>query len=69
MDKLIGYLTLPWSFSRILRLVMGLYIAIISFNEGNYAFVAIGAFFMYQAIFNVGCNSCQIPAKPEDNEQ
>ncbi|WP_341227815.1 hypothetical protein [uncultured Arcticibacterium sp.] len=62
--KFIELLAQPWSFVRILRLVMGGYIAVVSLMEGQHFLVLAGLFFVYQAVMNVGCAACT-PIKSE----
>jgi hypothetical protein len=54
----------PWGLMRILRLLMGAYISIVSIMEGQYFLVLAGLFFVYQAVMNAGCAACV----PMDNE-
>lgn len=56
-----------WDFMRILRLGMGLWVIYSSFTDRQPLLGFLGAFFVYQAVMNIGCcgsNGCNIPNKP-----
>ncbi|AWV99977.1 hypothetical protein [Arcticibacterium luteifluviistationis] len=65
--KILELLAQPWSFMRILRLIMGGYIAIVSVMEGQYFLVLAGLFFVYQAVMNAGCAAC-IPMESKNEK-
>lgn len=62
-----------WDFMRILRLGMGLWVIYTSFTDHQPLFGLFGAFFVYQAVMNIGCcgsGGCSIPDnKRNDNSQ
>jgi hypothetical protein len=60
--KILTTLSQPWDFGRLLRLVMGAYIAIVSLMNGQYIFVLPGIYFVYQAVMNTGCAACVPPS-------
>ena len=50
-----------WGWSRWVRLVIGVAFLFDSFNKGSEMVAFMGAFLVYQAVFNTGCgfgNSC-----------
>lgn len=53
-----------WSFMRILRLGMGLWLVFESMRMHETMFMLLGGMFAVQAIFNVGCmgGNCGVPA-------
>ena len=60
----------PWDFGRILRLIMGTYITVVSLIDGQYFLILPGVFFVYQAITNTGCAACISPVdNNQDNQQ
>lgn len=53
-----------WNFMRLLRLAIGIFIAVEAIQTHDYLTGFIGAFFMFQAITNTGCcgsNGCAVP--------
>lgn len=55
-----------WNFMRILRLVLGIYIAVQAVETLSLLSGVVAAFFMFQAITNTGCcgsNGCAVPTK------
>jgi hypothetical protein len=55
-----------WNFMRILRLVLGIYIAVQAVESLSLLSGVIATFFLFQAITNTGCcgsNGCAVPTK------
>jgi hypothetical protein len=65
--KIIELIAQPWGLMRVLRLIMGSYIAAVSFMEGQYFLVLAGLFFVYQAVMNAGCSACIPMESKNDN--
>lgn len=66
MNTLRQLLFTPWSFMRVLRLVLGLYITYEAVVNQSTLLGFLSAFFLLQAITNTGCNgspNCAIPPK------
>ncbi|MBC5841786.1 hypothetical protein H8R23_10250 [Flavobacterium sp. F-380] len=60
-----------WNFMRAIRLILGVYIIIQSFQTQQYLMIILGVVFTVMALFSVGCcgnNACAIPSKKEENE-
>lgn len=59
-----------WTFIRLIRLILGIFIIIQSVQIQNYWMIILGIVFSVMALINVGCcgNSCSIPIKKEKNE-
>ncbi|MGR3811564.1 hypothetical protein [Jiulongibacter sp. NS-SX5] len=60
MNELMQTLRQPWDLMRILRIIMGSYILVTSIGEGHWFFTPFGAFFLYQAVANIGCAACTV---------
>lgn len=52
-----------WHAMRLLRLAFALFLFIQAYITQEWFFIAFGFFFLFQAIFNLGCgtNACSIP--------
>jgi hypothetical protein len=64
-------LFINWNIIRIIRLVLGVFIIIQSFQLENYWIMLPGFIFAGMAVFNAGCgsNCCEIPtSKKHENE-
>lgn len=60
-----------WSFMRLLRLAMAVYIIIIGVQENNLWFIALGGMFSLMPLFNMGCcgvASCNV-AETKNNKK
>jgi hypothetical protein len=60
-----------WNFMRILRLALGIYIAVQAVETQSIFSGIFAAFFMFQAITNTGCcgsNGCAVPIKKSNSE-
>ena len=60
-----------WNFMRTIRLILGVYIIIQSFQTQQYIMIIPGVVFTIMALFRVGCcgnNGCAIPTKKQENE-
>jgi ABC-type polysaccharide/polyol phosphate export permease len=60
-----------WNFMRAIRLILGVFIIIQSFQSQQYLMMIPGVIFAAMAIFSVGCcgdNGCEIPLKKQENE-
>lgn len=52
-----------WTFMRIIKLLMALYIGFEAIANQQYVLLLLAAFFLYQSIFNVSClgaNGCSV---------
>lgn len=61
-----------WNFMRILRLVLGIYIAIQAIETLSLLSGIVAVFFLFQAITNTGCcgsNGCEIPQKKSNGKK
>jgi hypothetical protein len=70
MDK--QTLLTDWNFMRILRLVLGIYIAIKAVETLSILSGFFAAFFIFQAITNKGCcgsNGCSVPIKKNNSDK
>lgn len=58
-------ITNNWNFMRFLRIAMGIFLIFQAIETGQYVFFAFAAFFIFQAIFNLGCSgeSCGVQYK------
>lgn len=54
-----------WGFGRILRLLFGSYILVVSLMESHYFLAFAGAFFIYQSLVNVSCSGCSTNIESE----
>jgi hypothetical protein len=60
-----------WNFMRAIRLILGVFIIIQSFQTQQYIMIIPGVIFALMALFSVGCcgsNGCAIPTKKQENE-
>jgi ABC-type polysaccharide/polyol phosphate export permease len=60
-----------WNFMRAIRLILGVFIIIQSFQSQQYLMIIPGVIFASMALFSVGCcgyNGCAIPTKKQENE-
>ena len=48
----------PWSFDRILRLVLGIFITIQGFMQGSGLLIAFAVILLYQSLSNFRCVPC-----------
>ena len=56
---------------RAIRLILGVFIIIQSFQSQQYIMIIPGVIFAVMALFSVGCcgsNGCAIPTKKQENE-
>lgn len=65
----------PWSFMRLLRLGLGLYVGVQAIQFQDWLAGLVSIFFLYQAITNTGCcgaSGCAVPttsSKTEDTKE
>ncbi|MGE4513861.1 MAG: hypothetical protein AB7E26_08645 [Chryseobacterium sp.] len=55
-----------WSFARLLRLAMGVFLVVEAVKSGMWLLVVVGAVFVAMPLFNLGCyasGNCSIPNK------
>ncbi|NDP28907.1 MAG: hypothetical protein GZ087_16025 [Flavobacterium sp.] len=60
-----------WNFMRILRLGLGIYIAVQAVETQSILSGIFAAFFIFQAVTNTGCcgsNGCAIPTKKSNTD-
>lgn len=60
-----------WNFMRLLRLGLGIYIAIQAVQTHNILSGVIALFFLFQALTNTGCcgsNGCAVPIKKSNSD-
>lgn len=59
-----------WHFMRFFRIAVAIFCFYTAYEQQQFVFVAFGIFFLFQAIFNLGCGSrgCNVPTKNEKNE-
>jgi len=52
-----------WHITRWVRLAFALFLIVQAFVLREWFFIPFGLFFLYQAIFNLGCglNGCEVP--------
>jgi hypothetical protein len=70
MDKEIFYQ--KWSFMRLLRLGLGIYIAVQAFETQSIFSGLVAIFFIFQAITNTACcgsNDCAVPTKKNHSDR
>lgn len=55
-----------WNLMRLLRLAVGIWAIYVSFTDRQLLFGILGAMFLVQALFNIGCigQSCNMPNNP-----
>ena len=61
-----------WNFMRVLRLALGIFIAIQAVETKDALSGVIAAFFLFQAVTNTGCcgvNSCTTPKTENDSDK
>ena len=61
-----------WSFVRILRLSLGIFVAYSAFKDQSLVFGFFSALLLFQAITNTGCcgaNGCDVPVNKVDNDK
>jgi hypothetical protein len=61
-----------WNFMRLLRLGLGIYIAIQAFQTLSVLSGVIATFFLFQALTNTGCcgsNGCAVPVKKNSSDK
>lgn len=59
-----------WNFARIIRLLLGILIAIYSMSSQNYIFLVFGGWLLFQAIMNISCcgsGGCYTDTKLKEN--
>lgn len=69
MDK--ETLLTDWNFMRILRLALGIYIAVQAVETLSLLSGFVAAFFIFQAVSNTGCcgsNGCAVPTKKSNSD-
>lgn len=51
-----------WHFMRFLRVVLAVFLFAQAYNTHEWFFIAFGLFFLFQALFNLGCgpNGCNV---------
>lgn len=59
-----------WHFMRYFRIAIAIFCFCTAYEQHQWVFIAFGIFFLFQAIFNLGCGSrgCTIPTKKNDDE-
>ncbi|MBF6640076.1 hypothetical protein IVB69_01155 [Flavobacterium sp. J49] len=59
-----------WHLMRIFRMAFALFLFYQAYATRHWFFVAFGVFFLFQAVFNMGCgpNSCTVNYKNQKNE-
>jgi hypothetical protein len=59
-----------WHFMRYFRIAIALFCFYTAYKENQWVFVPFGIFFLFQAVFNLGCGSrgCNVPTKNRENE-
>lgn len=60
-----------WNFMRILRLVLGIYIAVQAVETLSFLSGFVAAFFIFQAVTNTGCcgsNGCTVPTNKSNSD-
>lgn len=59
-----------WHLMRLIRLAFALFLTFQAIETQQWFFLIFAAFFLLQAIFNLGCttNSCSIPLKDNKND-
>ena len=57
-----------WHFMRYFRIAIATFCFYTAYDQNQWVFVAFGIFFLFQAIFNLGCkpNGCEITSKKQD---
>jgi hypothetical protein len=52
-----------WHFMRFLRLALAVFLSVQAYVTHEWFFIAFAVFFLFQAIFNLGCgpSGCKIP--------
>lgn len=61
-----------WNFMRLLRLGLGIYIAVQAVETLSIFSGVVAAFFIFQAITNTGCcgsNGCAVPTKKSSSDK
>jgi hypothetical protein len=61
-----------WNFMRILRLGVGIYIAVQAVETKSIVSGIFASFFLFQAITNTGCcgsNGCAVPIKKKNSDK
>lgn len=61
-----------WNFMRVLRLALGLFIAIQGFMTMEWLFIALGGLFILMPLMNTGCCSgarCNTPSEVNKDKQ
>ncbi|MFQ9316514.1 hypothetical protein [uncultured Dysgonomonas sp.] len=59
-----------WGFARIVRLILGILMAIYSMISQNYIFLVFGGWLLFQAIMNISCcgsGECYTDTKYKEN--
>ena len=70
MDKEILFQN--WNFMRLLRLGLGIYIAVQAVETLSVFSGVVAAFFIFQAVTNTGCcgsNGCSVPTKKSNSDK
>ena len=70
MDKEIFYQN--WNFMRLLRLGLGIYIAVQAFETQSIFSGLVAIFFIFQAVTNTACcgsNGCAVPTKKNHSDR
>ncbi|MBP6183282.1 hypothetical protein [Flavobacterium sp.] len=61
-----------WNFMRILRLALGIYIAVQAVETQSIFSGVVALFFIFQAVTNTGCcssNGCSVPIKKNNSDK
>ena len=61
-----------WNFMRFLRLGLGIYIAVQAVETLSFFSGIVAAFFIFQAVTNIGCcgsNACAVPIKKSKSDK
>jgi hypothetical protein len=61
----------PWHLMRFIRLFFGLFLLFQAFETGQWFFLGFAAFFLFQALMNLGCGAqgCALPAPPKSSDE
>ena len=59
-----------WHFMRYFRIAVSIFCFYTAYEQQQWVFVAFGIFFLFQAIFNLGCGprGCNLPTKNRKDE-
>lgn len=66
MSNTMNRILKKWDFVRIIRLLLGVLIAVYSISSQDYIFLVLAGFLLFQAIMNISC--CGSPGCHTDNK-